>query len=112
MYAMKNRVQLIGNLGKAPEVKDLDNGNKMARLSIATSETYQNAKGEKVTDTQWHNVVAWGKTAEIAEKFLAKGTELAIDGKLVNRSYTDKDGQKKYVTEVVANELLILSKKS
>lgn len=112
MNALKNRVQLIGNLGKDPEVKAIDNGNKMARMSIATSETYQNAKGEKVTETQWHNVVAWGKTAEIAEKLLIKGHEVVIEGKLVNRSYTDKDGQKKYVTEVVANELLLLTKKA
>lgn len=112
MNALKNRVQLIGNLGKDPEVKAIDNGNKMARMTIATNETYQNAKGEKVTETQWHNVVAWGKTAELVEKLLAKGNEVVIEGKLVNRSYTDKDGQKKYVTEVVANELLLLTKKA
>lgn len=112
MNALKNRVQLIGHLGMDPEVKAIENGNKLARLRLATNETYQNAKGEKVTETQWHNVVAWGKTAEIAEKLLTKGAELAIEGKLVSRSYTDKDGQKRYVTEVVANELLLLSKKS
>lgn len=112
MNALKNRVQLIGNLGKDPEVKAIDNGNKMARMSIATSETYQNAKGEKVTETQWHNVVAWGKAAEIAEKLLAKGNEVVIEGKLVSRSYIDKEGQKKFVTEVVANEFLLLTKKA
>ncbi|HSC53902.1 MAG TPA: single-stranded DNA-binding protein [Phnomibacter sp.] len=112
MNALKNRVQLIGNLGKDPEVKAIENGNKMARMSIATSETYQNAKGEKVTDTQWHNVVAWGKTAEIMENLLAKGNEVVIEGKLVSRSYIDKDGQKKYVTEVVANDFLLLTKKA
>jgi single-strand DNA-binding protein len=112
MNALKNRVQLIGNLGKDPEVRAIDNGNKMARMTIATNETYQNAKGEKVTETQWHNVVAWGKTAEIVEKLFSKGNEVVIEGKLVNRSYTDKDGQKKYVTEVVANELLLLTKKA
>ncbi len=112
MNALKNRVQLIGHLGMDPEVKAIENGNKLARLRLATNETYQNAKGEKVTETQWHNVVAWGKTAEIAEKLLTKGAELVIEGKLVSRSYTDKDGQKRYVTEVVANELLLLSKKS
>ena len=112
MNAMKNRVQLIGNLGKDPEVRAIDNGNKMARMSIATSETYQNNKGEKVTDTQWHNVVAWGKTAELVEKLLTKGSEVALEGKLVNRSYTDKDGQKKFITEVVAQEFLLLTKKT
>ncbi|QGW26978.1 single-stranded DNA-binding protein [Phnomibacter ginsenosidimutans] len=112
MNAMKNRVQLIGNLGKDPEVRAIDNGNKMARMSIATSETYQNNKGEKVTDTQWHTVVAWGKTAELVEKLLTKGSEVALEGKLVNRSYTDKDGQKKFITEVVAQEFLLLTKKT
>ena len=112
MNAMKNRVQLIGNLGKDPEVRAIDNGNKMVRMSIATSETYQNNKGEKVTDTQWHTVVAWGKTAELVEKLLTKGSEVALEGKLVNRSYTDKDGQKKFITEVVAQEFLLLTKKT
>lgn len=110
MNAMKNKVQLIGNLGGDPEIKNFD-GRKMARISIATNEYYTNAKGEKVTETNWHNVVAWGKTAEIAEKILSKGSEVAIEGKLVNRSYTDKDGHKKYITEVVANEFLLLTKK-
>ncbi len=111
MYALKNKVQLIGNLGNAPEVKTLDSGKKMARFSVATNENYRNAKGEKVTETQWHNLVAWGKVAEIAEKFLIKGKEVAIEGKLVNRSYSDKDGNKKYITEVVVNELLLLGVK-
>lgn len=112
MNAMKNRVQLIGHLGKDPEVRAIDNGNKMARFTIATNETYQNNKGEKVTDTQWHNVVAWGKTAELVEKLLQKGHEVALEGKLENRSYTDKDGQKKFITEVVAQEFLLLTKKT
>ncbi len=112
MNALKNKVQLIGNLGNDPEVKAIENGNKLARIRLATNETYQNAKGEKVTETQWHTVVAWGKTAEIVEKYLAKGTEVLIEGKLVSRSYTDKDGQKKFITEVVANELMVLSRKT
>ena len=111
MYALKNKVQLIGNLGNAPEVKTLEGGKKMARFSMATSEAYRNAKGEKVTDTQWHNVVAWGKVAEIAEKYLTKGKEVAVEGKLVNRSYNDKEGNKKYITEVVVNELLLIGEK-
>ena len=108
---MKNKVQLIGHLGANPEIKTLEGGRKLARINIATNETYTNAKGEKVTETQWHNVVAWGKTAELAEQLFLKGMEVLIDGKLVNRSYTDKDGIKKYVTEVQANELLVFSKK-
>src|SRR6266567_8297525 len=111
MNNLKNKVQLIGNLGNAPEIKTLDGGNKLARLSLATNETYKNSKGEKVTETQWHNVIAWGKTAEIVEKYFSKGLEVLIDGKLVNRSYTDKDGNKKFVTEVQANELLVFTKR-
>ncbi len=111
MYALKNKVQLIGNLGNAPEVKTLESGKKMARFSVATSESYRNAKGEKVTDTQWHNLVAWGKVAEIVEKFLTKGKEVAIEGKLINRSYNDKEGNKKYITEIQVNELLMLGVK-
>lgn len=112
MNAIKNKVQLIGHLGQLPEVKTVADGKKVAHLSVATNENYKNAKGEKVTETQWHNVVAWGKLAEIAEKYLLKGSEVAIEGKLVNRNYTDKQGIKRYVTEVQANELLILTKKS
>jgi len=112
MYALKNKVQLIGNLGANPEVKTTENGKKLARFSIATNEVYRNAKGDKVTETQWHNVIAWGKVAEIAEKYLFKGSEVAVEGKLVNRSYSDKDGNKKYITEVQLNEVLMLGDKS
>ena len=108
MYALKNKVQLIGNLGKAPEVRNTESGQKMARFSMATNETYTDRTGRKEKQTTWHNVVAWGKVAEIAEKFLTKGKEVAIEGKLVNRSYTDKDGIKRYVTEVQVNELLLI----
>ena len=108
---MKNKVQLIGHLGANPEIKTMEGGKKLARINIATNETYVNAKGEKITETQWHNVVAWGKTAEIAEKLFLKGMEVLIDGKLINRNYTDKDGNKRYVTEVQAHELLIFSNK-
>jgi len=111
MNAIKNKVQLIGNLGNAPEIKTLDNGKKLVKMSIATNETYKNAKGEKVTETQWHNLIAWGKTADIAGQYLNKGSEVAIEGKLVTRNYTDKEGNKRYVTEVVVNELLILGSK-
>jgi single-strand DNA-binding protein len=112
MNALKNRVQLIGNLGQAPVVKLLDNGKKVARMSIAINESYKNGKGENMNDTYWHTIVAWGKTAEIAEKFLVKGSEVAIEGKLVSRVYTTHDGQKRYITEVVANELLLLTRKT
>jgi single-strand DNA-binding protein len=112
MYALKNKVQLIGNLGNAPEIKSIESGKKMARFSIATNENYRNAKGEKITETTWHNLVAWGKVAELAEKFLQKGTEVVIEGKLINRSYTDKEGVKKYVSEVQANELLLFGSKA
>jgi single-strand DNA-binding protein len=111
MYALKNRVQLIGNLGNAPEIKTIDGGKKLATFNIATSESYRNAKGEKVTDTQWHRVIAWGKVAEIAEKYLTKGKQVAVEGKLVNRNYNDKSGNKKYITEVQINELLLIGEK-
>jgi single-strand DNA-binding protein len=112
MFALKNKVQLIGNLGNTPEIKTLETGKKMARFSVATNEVYRNANGEKITDTQWHNLVVWGKMAEIAEKYLAKGREVLIEGKIVNRSYNDKEGQKKYVTEIQVNELLLLGGRS
>jgi single-strand DNA-binding protein len=112
MNNLRNSVRLIGNLGAAPEVKNLEKGNKVAKLSLATNETYTNTKGEKVTDTQWHNLVVWGKPAEIVEKYLTKGSEIAVEGKLTSRSYTDKDGVKKYFTEIVVNDFLMLDKKS
>jgi len=105
---MKNKVQLIGNLGQAPAIKTTESGKKLAQFSVATNESYQNAQGEKVTETQWHQVVAWGKLADIVEKYLIKGKEVAIEGKLVNRNYTDKQGVKHYATEVVASDLLML----
>ena len=110
MNSLKNKVQLIGNLGNDPEMVTMENGNKLAKFSIATNESYKNAEGEKVTDTQWHNVVAWGKLAEIAENYLTKGKEVMIEGKLMSRSYETKDGEKRYVTEVKCNELLMLGK--
>jgi len=110
MNALRNRVQLIGNLGNDPEIINLDGGSKLAKFAVATNETYKNAKGEKVTDTQWHNVVAWGKTAEIVENYLNKGKEVAIEGKLTTRSYETKEGEKRYITEIRCNELLMLGK--
>jgi single-strand DNA-binding protein len=111
MNALSNKVQLIGNLGVAPEVKSFENGKKLAKFSLATNESYKNAKGEKVTDTQWHNMIAWGNTADYAEKFLKKGMEVAIDGKLQSRNYTDNAGVKRYVTEIQINEIMIITEK-
>jgi single-strand DNA-binding protein len=112
MYALKNKVQLIGNLGSNPEIKTLDGGKKMAKFNIATNESYRNSNGEKITETQWHNLVAWGKLAEIIEKYIMKGSEVAVEGKLTYRSYNDKEGNKKFFTEIQVNELLMLGEKS
>ena len=111
MNDLRNRVQLIGNLGMDPEVKSFDGGRKLAKFSVATSQSYTNPKGERVKDTQWHNIIAWGKMAETTEKFLKKGSEVALEGKLVYRTYEGKDGQTKYTTEIVLNEFLMFSKK-
>ena len=110
MNALRNKVQLIGRLGQDPEILNLEGGKKLAKFSLATNESYTNAKGEKVDNTEWHNIVSWGKTAEIVEKYVTKGKEIALEGKLTTRSYETKDGEKRYVTEVVCNELLLLSK--
>ncbi len=108
---MRNCVRLIGHLGADPEVKNLDNEKKVAKFSIATSESYQDDQGNKVTDTQWHQIVAWGKQAEIVEKYLKKGSEVALEGKLLTRSYTDKEGIKRYVTEIMCSEIVMLGRK-
>ena len=105
---MKNRVQLIGHVGQEPEIKNLEGGKKLANISIATNEVYYKDNGDKVEKTEWHRVTAWGKTAEIIEKYVSKGKEIAIDGKLTTRNYDDKDGVKRYITEIVANEVLLL----
>ena len=111
MNSLRNKVQLIGNLGNNPEIITLESGKKLAKFSIATNESYKNAQGEKITETQWHNVIAWNKTADIVENYLEKGREIAIEGKLTSRSYDDKDGNKRYVTEIIVNELLLLGGK-
>lgn len=103
---------LIGRLGAQPETKELANGSALARFSIATSESYKNDKGERVEETQWHNLIAWGKLARIAGQYLSKGKEVAIEGKLVTRQYTDKDGAKRYTTEIVVNDLLLIGNKT
>ena len=111
MSTLKNKVQLIGNVGNAPETKTLESGKKVANFSLATNEFYKNSEGEKVQNTQWHNIVAWGKIAEIVEKYVGKGKEVAIEGKLTSRSYETETGEKRYVTEVVADEILLLGTK-
>ncbi|MFL1013370.1 single-stranded DNA-binding protein [Flavisericum labens] len=108
MSTLKNKVQLIGNVGGEPTITILENGKKVARLSLATNENYKNSQGKKQTDTNWHTVIAWGKTADIIEKYVTKGKEIALEGKLSTRSYEDKDGNKRYVTEVVVSEILLL----
>ena len=108
MSTLKNNVQLIGNVGQEPTITILESGKKVARLSLATNEHYRNAKGEKQSNTHWHQLVAWGKTAGLIERYVAKGDEIAIGGKLTSRSYEDKDCTKRYVTEVVVGELLLL----
>ena len=110
MNAMKNKVQLIGNVGNEPEVKTFGEGKKVANITLATNDYYINTKGEKVEQTEWHRVTAWGKVAEIIEKYVSKGKEIAIEGKLTHRSYDDKEGNKRYITEVVANDILLLGK--
>lgn len=111
MSTLKNKVQLIGRLGNNPEVRNFESGKTMATFSMATNETYYNNQGEKVEDTQWHNVVVWGKKASVVETYLKKGSEVAIEGKLVNRKY-EKEGETRYVTEISLNELLMMDKKN
>ncbi len=112
MSTLKNKVQLIGNVGGAPTITNLDSGKKVVRFSLATNESFKNSNGEKKTETNWHNIVAWGKTAEIIEKYVIKGKEIAIEGKLVSRSYETKEGEKRTITEVVVNEVLLLGSKN
>lgn len=110
MKSLRNSVQLIGRLGKDPEVKTFGGKKKKVSFSIATSDSYKNQKGEKVEDTQWHNIVMWDKLAGIAEKYLKKGQEVAIEGKLVHRAY-EVEGEKKYITEINVNDMVMLGGK-
>lgn len=111
MSNLRNKVQLIGRVGKEAEVMNLDSGKKLSKLTLATNDSYKNANGELVENTEWHNLVAWNKTAEVIEKYVKKGQEIAIEGKLTTRSYDDKEGNKRYITEVVVSELLMFSGK-
>ena len=111
MNTLRNKVQLIGHVGQEPEIKTFEGGKKLANITLATNEVYTNSKGEKIENTEWHRLTAWGSIADIIEKYVIKGKEIAIEGKLTHRSFDDKDGNKRFITEVVVNELLLLSTK-
>jgi len=106
--SIRNKVTLIGRTGKEVEIVNFENG-KLAKVSLATSDYFTNAKGEKVEETQWHNLVAYGRTADIMEKYVEKGDEIAVTGKLTYRNYEDKEGVKRYFTEIRMDELVLLS---
>lgn len=108
--SLRNKITLIGRTGKDVETVNFENG-ILSKVSLATSDYYTNAKGEKMEDTQWHNLVAYGKTAEIMQKFVEKGREIAVEGKLIYRSYDDKEGQKKYITEIKVDEIVLIGGK-
>ena len=112
MKAIKNKVQLIGHLGADPEIKNLKEDNKLANMRLAVNDRYKNAKGEWVEETQWFNLVAWSKLATYAEKYLLKGIEVAVEGRLLTKSYTDKNAVKRVATDIVVSEILILTKKT
>ncbi len=111
MNTLRNNVQLIGHLGQKPEIITLESGKKLAKFSVATNENFTNAQGEKVEKTDWHKIIAWNKTAELAEMFLDKGKQIALSGKLSQRTWDDKDGNKRYTTEIICNELVFLGSK-
>jgi single-strand DNA-binding protein len=106
-----NKVILLGHLGKDPEVRAIDNGRKVARFTLATTESYRNAQGERVDQTEWHNVVFWGPVVDVVDKYLKKGNQVYVEGKITNRTYDDKDGNKKYFTEIVGSNLTLLGGK-
>lgn len=112
MSTLRNSVQLIGHLGNDPEINNFGENKTKARFSIATNDYFFDKDGERKEQTQWHNVVAWGPTAKVAEKYLKKGQEVAILGKLTTREWTDKENKKNYITEIVASEILMLGKKN
>ena len=112
MSTLKNHVQLMGHLGQDPEVVNLESGKKLVKFSIATNEFYFDNSGEKVTNTYWHNIVAWGKTASFIETYVKKGQEVLLRGKLAPRSYETKDGEKRYITEINCSEIVPTSQKA
>ncbi len=112
MKAIKNQVQLIGHLGADPAIKIFKENNKLANMRLAVNDRYKNANGEWIDETQWFSLVAWTKLAEYAEKYLLKGVEVAIEGRLVNKTFTDKNAVKRISTDIIVSEILILSKKA
>ncbi|UPS92782.1 single-stranded DNA-binding protein [Bizionia sp. M204] len=110
MNTLRNKVQLIGRLGQDPEIISFEDGNKMAKFSLATDDSYKDKNGEKVERTYWHNVIVKNGLVKVVEAYVTKGQEIAIEGKLTNRSWDDKDGKKHYITEVLCNELLMFGK--
>ena len=111
MSNLRNKVQLIGRVGNTPEVIQLESGKKLVKFSMATNDSYKNANGDKVEDTQWHNLIVWNNLTNVVEQYVKKGDELAIEGKLTNKSYDDKEGNKRYVSEIIVNELLMVGGK-
>ena len=109
MSSLRNRVNLIGNLGQNPEIKNLDGGKKVTHFTIATTEEYKNSDGQKVKETTWHNIVAWNGTADVASRYLKKGGQVAVEGRIAYRSYEDKNGVTKHITEIIAHDLLFLT---
>ena len=110
MNALRNKVQLIGRLGQDPEIVNFENGKQLAKFSLATDDSYKDQNGQRVERTDWHNIVVWGKLVKVVENYVTKGKEIAVEGKLTTRSWEDKEGVKRYTTEVVCNELLLLGK--
>ncbi|MGQ9620428.1 MAG: single-stranded DNA-binding protein [Bacteroidales bacterium] len=110
MNKLKNRVFLIGNLGHDPETRELQSGKKVSKFTLATNDIFKNSEGQKVTETTWHNVVAWNRLADFASKYLKKGGQVCIEGRISYRSYEDKAGVTKYITEIVADEVLLLNR--
>lgn len=108
MSALRNKVMLVGNLGQDPEMKSLEGGKKVVHFTLATRENFKNAEGQKISETTWHNIVAWNGLADIASRFLKKGNEVYVEGKIVYRSYEDKKGATRNVTDIVLNDLLLL----
>lgn len=108
MNSLKNKVQLIGHLGQNPELKTIDNGKKVVRFTLATDDSYKNSEGQKIKETTWHNIVAWNGLADLTGKYLKKGSKVALEGKIVYRTYEDKKGITKYITEIVLADLVFL----
>lgn len=108
---LKNKVQLIGHVGNTPEIKTTENGKTLAKFSVATNETYYDSKGNHVTDTQWHNIIAWGKQADLAKLLLEKGKEALVEGKITNRVYENNEGNKQRISEIIASQILVFGKK-